>query len=225
MMAMMRLLAIFWLAVLPASAGLLFEKSVIEVKVTPEQKRVVVEFPFTVIGNREVVIGEYDAPCTCLEARISDNGRLKWQPGEKGSVQGVFDVGNLRGGILEKMIVLRMKGEKEPSVKLTIKMDLPILLEIEPKTLIWDQGKDVKPMTFKLKVKHTKPMKILETSGTNENFPFEVKTIKEGWEYEIVVTPKTLKDRGFGMIRIKTDSDLEKHVGHQAFVAIRGSGR
>ncbi len=100
----MRFLAIFWLAVLPASAGLFFEKSVIEVKVTPEQKRVVVEFPFTVIGNREVVIGEYDAPCTCLEARISDNGRLKWQPGEKGSVQGVFDVGNIRGGILENLL-------------------------------------------------------------------------------------------------------------------------
>ena len=44
---------------------------------------------------------------------------------------------------------------------------LTVLLEIEPKTLIWTQGEDVKPMTFKLKVNHSKPMKILETSGTN----------------------------------------------------------
>lgn len=222
---MVRVLAILAVGVLPVSAGIVFEKDVIEVKVKPDQQKVAVVFPFTVDGDEEVEIAEYDAPCTCLEARISDNGRLKWKPGEKGSVQGLFDIGNIRGGMLEKMIVLRMKGEKVPSVKLTIKMDIPVLLEIEPKTLIWNQGEDVKPMRFKLKVNHTKPMKILETSGTNENFPFEVKTIKEGWEYEIVVTPKTLKDRAFGMIRFKTDSELPKHVRHQAFVAIRGNGK
>ena len=219
------MLAVLTVGVLPVSAGIIFEKDVIEVKVKPDQQTVEVVFPFTVEGDKEVEIAEYDAPCTCLEARISDNGRLKWKPGEKGSVQGLFDVGNMRGGVLEKMIVLRMKGEDVPSVKLTIKMDIPILLEIEPKTLAWTQGEDVKPMTFKLKVKHNKPMKILESSGTNDNFPFEVKTIKEGWEYEIVVTPKSLDDRAFGMIRLKTDSDLPKHVRHQAFVVIRAKGK
>ena len=32
----------------------------------------------------------FEAPCTCLEAKISDNGKLVWKPGEKGTVKGLF---------------------------------------------------------------------------------------------------------------------------------------
>ena len=211
------------LGLIPASAQLVFEKSVLEVKAGPEEDEVRVEFPFVVKGDKTVEIAEYDAPCTCLEARISDNGRLKWEPGEKGAVQGIFKTGNFRGK-LDKMIVLRMVGEEEPSVKLTVRMELPTLLEIEPKTLFWNQGEKPKAQSFRLKVNHDEPIHIVGASGTNEQFPFELKTIKDGWEYEIVVTPKNLDERGFGLLRIKTDSKFAKHKSYQAFMAIRRGG-
>ncbi|MDE0826198.1 MAG: hypothetical protein OSA48_05250 [Akkermansiaceae bacterium] len=210
------------LGMIPAVAQLEFSKTVMEVKAGPEQDEIRVEFPF-VVGEKGAEIADYDAPCTCLEARISDNGRLKWKPGEKGAVQGIFKMGNFRGK-LDKMIVMRMKGGEEPLVKLTVKMELPTLLEIEPKTLFWNQGEKPKSLSFKLTVNHDKPIHIVGTSGTNEQFPFEVKTIKDGWEYEIVVTPESLEERGFGLLRIKTDSKFAKHKSYQGFMAIRRAG-
>ena len=217
---MMMILALAGLGLGAASGQMVFEKSLIEMTAEPDQEEITVEFRFTVKGDKEVEIGEYDAPCTCLEARISDNGRLVWQPGESGTVQGVFKTGNFMGSV-DKMIVLRMNGETEPSVKLTVRMHIPVLLEIEPKTLFWNQKDAVKSQSFKLTVNGDEPLQILELSGTNENFVEELKTIKEGREYEIVVTPKSLEERAFGLLRIKTDSKHVKHQRYQAFMAIR----
>lgn len=204
-------------------AQMVFEDTELEITAAPDEKVIKVEFPFTIKGDQTVTISDYDAPCSCLEARISDNGRLKWEPGEKGTVQGIFEMGNIKESV-DKMIVLRLDGESSPSVKLTVHIEVPLVLEIEPKTLFWTQGEVAKPQTFKLKVHGDKALRILEVSGTNEDFPFELKTIKDGWEYEIVVTPRSLEERAFGLVRIKTDSEFERYARYQAFTVIRRGG-
>lgn len=203
---------------------LVFEKPLLELQAGMNQDKVVVEFPFTVAGDEEVEIAEYDAPCSCLTARISDNGRLKWRPGEKGVVQGIFELGNIREPVITKLIVLRMKGETEPSVKLTTRLHIPQQLTVEPKTLFWTQGAAPEPQRFQLTVNGDEPLRIVDLSGTNPNFPFELETIEEGRRYEIVVTPQSLESRGFGVLRIKTDSKYPRHERYQGFMAIRKGG-
>lgn len=201
-------------------AQLVFEKSLKELKVTPDMETASVDFPFTV-GPKGAEILAFDAPCTCLEAKISDNGKLVWKAGEKGVVKGLFSMGNLKGKT-DKMIVLRMKSPTAPLVKLTLRLDIPELLKIEPgPTLFWDQGGKAEAKSFKLTVDHSKPIHIIDTSGTNENFAFELKTIRKGWEYELVVTPKSVVNRAFGLIRIRTDSEFAKHQRYQCFVVVR----
>jgi hypothetical protein len=211
------------LGLVPVAAQMVFDQTLIEVTAGLDQDEVKVEFPFTVKGDKPVEIADYDAPCSCLEARISDNGKLVWKPGEKGSVQGIFKTGNFRG-VLDKMIVMRMKGEDVPSVKLTVRMDIPVLLEVEPQTLIWTQGSAVEPKSFKLKVNGDEPMKIVGIRGTNDDFPYELKTIKEGKEYEITVTPKTLEKRNFGVLQLRTDSKYAKHARYSVYMATQPPG-
>ena len=130
-------------------------------------------------------------------------------------------MGNLKGQT-DKMIALRMKSPTAPLVKLTLRLDIPELLKIEPApTLFWDQGGKVEAKTFKMTVHHSKPINIVETSGTNDNFAYELKTIREGWEYELVVTPKSVVNRAFGLIRIRTDAEFAKHQRYQCFVVVR----
>jgi hypothetical protein len=206
-------------AVLPAQ--LVFEKTLIELHLSPDAEKASADFSFKVAGDREVEIAEYEAPCSCLEAKISDNGKLRWKPGETGTVKGLFSMGNFTGTV-DKMVVLRMKGEVTPSVKLTVRLHIPELLKITPaKSLFWEQGGTVAPQTFKIKVANDEPVKIVDVSGTNEQFGIELKTVKDGWEYEIVVTPKTLDERAFGLIRIRTDSKYVKHQRYQCFTVIR----
>jgi hypothetical protein len=201
-------------------AQLMFENPLQELTVTPDLDTATVDFPFTVGPNGAEIV-EFDAPCTCLEAKISDNGKLVWKPGEKGTVKGVFKTGSLKGKV-DKTIVLRLKSPTAPLVKLTLRLTIPELLEITPgPTLFWDQGGKGEAKSFKLKVNNDEPIHILETSGTNENFAFELKTIKDGREYELVVTPQSTVNRAFGLIRIRTDSKFARHQRYQCFVVVR----
>ena len=222
----MKLIVPLVMAVLAAGvaalpARLAFEKSLIERTVRPDQEVVSVDFAFKVVGDAVVEIAEYDAPCSCLEAKISDNGKLRWNPGESGVVKGVFNLGTFTGTV-NKMIVLRMKGEAKPSVKLTLRLHIPEILKITPaRSIFWDQGGKAETKVFKISVDSEEPVKIVDVSGTNEQFGIELKTLKDGWEYELVVTPKTVDERAFGLIRIRTDSKYKKHQRYQCFAVVR----
>ncbi len=196
-----------------------FEKREIAMKLPPDQDRLSVEFPFTVKGKVPITIREYKAACSCLSAEISENGKLTWNPGEKGIVRGNFKLGTIKGKI-EKKIVLNIAGEAAPLV-LTTKLDIPHLFAIEPPTLFWDLNGEAKPQKFRVKVNHDEAIRITDISGTNEQFDYKLKVVKPGWEYEVSVTPVHVRERAFGLLRVKNDCRFKKHASAQAFMVVR----
>lgn len=196
-----------------------FERSEVIMKLPPDQDRLSVEFPFTVKGKVPVTIKEYKAACSCLSAEISENGKLTWKPGEKGIVRGNFKLGTIKGKI-EKKIVLNIAGEAAPLV-LTTKLEIPHLFAIEPPTLFWDLNGEGELQKFKVKVNHDEAIRITDISGTNEQFKYELKAIKPGWEYEVEVTPLHVRERAFGLLRLRNDCKFKKHASAQAFMVVR----
>lgn len=197
---------------------LVFEKTTIEITAAPDQEKVVADFVFKATGDEAAVIKRYDAPCSCLEAQISDGGRLTWAPDEKGTVRGLFKVGNFRGTIPKQITILMADGKRH---ELTVQMTMPELLKIEPKTLKWAQDGSAEKQCFELSISEDQPLKILEISGTNEEkFPFELETIEEGKRYKLWVTPSDTEVRGFGLLRIATDSKYKKHQSYQAYAVV-----
>ncbi len=204
----------------PACFGqFVFERSEVVMKLPPDQDRLSVEFPFTVKGESPVTIKDYKAACSCLSAEISENGKLTWKPGEKGVVRGNFKLGTIKGKI-EKKIVLSIAGEAAPLV-LTTKLEIPHLFAIAPPTLFWDLEGEAKSQKFKVKVNHDEAIRITDISCTNEQFNYELKVVKPGWEYEVEVTPKHVKARAFGLLRLRNDCKFKKHASAQAFMVVR----
>ena len=201
-----------------ALAGFAFDKREISRSLQPDQDTLSVEFPFTVEGAKSVTIKEYRSACSCLSAEITE-GRLTWKPGEKGVIRGHFKLGTLKGKI-EKKIVLVIEGEAAPLV-LTTKLDIPHLFEMDPPTLFWDLNGEGAPQTFRIKVRHDSPINVLDVACTNEQFKYELKVIKPGWEYEVQVTPVHVKQRAFGLLRVKNDCEFTKHASAQAFMVVR----
>ena len=204
---------------LPLFGQLNFERPEVALKVAPDQDTLSVEFPFTVKGPEPVTITQYESACSCLSAEISENGKLIWKPGEKGVVKGNFKLGTLKGKH-DKDILLMVKGEAQP-IRLRAKLDIPHLFVIAPPTLFWDLGGEIKSQTFKVDVKHNSAIKITDITSTSDQFKYELKTLKEGWNYEVKVTPLDLKERAFGLLRIRNDSKFKKHSSAQAFMVIR----
>ncbi len=218
---------LFWCFLLSAftnlvSAQMVFKKPVVEVTVAPDAKEIIAEFPFKV-DEKGAEIKNYDAPCTCLSARIEPlmpdhSVRLKWAPGETGKVQGKFELGNFKGTV-EKAIVLNMIGQD--AIQLIVRVTIPDLVSMTPVTQRWVQGEALSEKIYHLKVGGDVPINITEIKGTNPNFPYELVTKKEGWEYEIRVTPKSLSTQMLGMIRIKTDSKYKRFKKMQLFAVIQ----
>ncbi|MEJ6634476.1 MAG: hypothetical protein QNL77_02065 [Akkermansiaceae bacterium] len=216
------IIASFFLLTALASAEMVFETKLVEITAKSDVEVVTAEFPFKIEGDVSEII-EYDAPCTCLTARIeplkADRAtKLRWEVGEGGRIFGKFKMGNFKGTI-DKAIVLKLKGE-DP-IQLVVRVTIPVLFEIQPSTLSWDLGEVTAEKVFKIKVNHSKPIKILENSGTSKLFPYEVKKIKEGWEYEIRVKPTSTETPGMGMIRLKTDCEIKRHERHQVFAVVK----
>lgn len=200
------------------AGDLVFQEKVIAVLAKPDQELVVADFSFTAVGEGPAVIKRYDAPCSCLEAQISDGGRLTWSTGESGEVRGLFKVGNFRGTVDKQISIIMSNGNRHD---LTVRMTMPELVKVEPKTLKWEQGAEAEKQAFEITISEEHPLKILEIVATNEEkFPFELETIEEGKRYKLWVTPSETETRGFGLLRIATDSAFKKHQSYQAFAVV-----
>ena len=205
------------------SAEMVFDSKLVELKIGVDEQTATAEFPF-VIKGKDTEIKDYDAPCSCLKAKIfplnnDRSTKKKWKVGETGKVIGKFSLGNFKGSI-DKGIKLNFLNGEESST-LTVRVQIPVLFNIEPPTQQWNVGGGTEPKTYKFTVNHSEPIHILEHSGTSEQFPYELKKIKDGWEYEVIVTPTQDKTAGMGIIRFHTDCKSKRFQRNQIFAVMR----
>ena len=218
----MRLATLMFLAVLGvAQAGLVFPEKLKEVHAPPDAHLVTVDFAFTNQGDKPVTIQKYDAACSCIGAKIK-GGKLTYDPGEKGLIRTTFSLGNF-SGVIDKSLQIWVEGDPKdkPSITLTVRVHIPELVKIEPKTLKWTVGEAPTPKSLTIKMNFEKPIKVLKINGSNENFTQKLETIEEGKEYRVVVTPVSTDTPGIGVLRIETDCPIARHRIRQAFFVVR----
>jgi len=204
-----------------AGKGLTFDKERQAVTVKAEDKMVTVPYTFKNTSKRTITIARWDSACSCLNARIKGS-KMVYKPGEKGKILIDFELGSF-SGTQEKTVMLWSTDDaaEAPSSVLAVAITIPVLFEITPKTLAWEQNGAKEPKTIKLKVRHDKPIRILSNSGSNKAFPYTLKTIRDGWEYELVVTPTDVSSPTLGMIKLTTDSKIKRYQRQQAFVYVK----
>ena len=219
----MRNAIFFWLALAGflQAAGLAFEKDLVEVHAAPDAKSVVADFKFENKTDKPITIAKFDKTCSCISVQVS-GGKLNYAPGEGGVIRAAFDMGNF-SGVVDKTVVLWFDKDPEdkPSRVLTVRVNIPVLVVMSEKTLKWAIGGKPDAQKIDITVAHSKPIKIVSTSCTSENFKIEMKTLEEGKHYELFVTPLDTKDPGLAIIRIETDCEIERHKILQAFAVIR----
>ncbi|MCW1887826.1 DUF1573 domain-containing protein [Luteolibacter flavescens] len=219
----MKVPLICWLAVcLPLSAGTLkFDQTKKEVTVDNDQKTVTVDFEFKNESDSEALIERYDAGCPCATVGVKDS-KMNYKPGETGTVRIVFDLG-LVPGTMDKAVALYMKGDaaNNPSVTLTSHIVVPSLVDVEPKSLMWDIGSKPEPKTVTVTMNHSEPIKVLSITGADTRFKQELKTIEEGKKYEVTITPASTKQVGMGVVHLETDCKYDRHRSQRIFMVVR----
>ncbi len=219
--AMRFAILILLMAAGPARAELVFPELLKEAHAPPDARTVTVDFPFSNKGDKPVVIKKYDAACSCIGAQIK-GGKLTYAPGEKGLIRTTFGLGNF-SGVIDKSLQLWVDGDAKdkPSFTLTVRVHIPELVKIEPKTLKWSVGEAPTPKSITIKMDFEKPIKILAVSGSNENFTQKLETVRDGEEYRLTVTPADTSTPGIGVLRTETDCPIARHRIRQAFLIVR----
>ncbi len=209
------------LAAFAQAAGLEFTEMLKEVNPAVDVSSVTTEFNFTNKGQKPVTITKADPSCDCLKVQIS-GGKLKYAPGESGVIRITFDLGNSSGTVDKTMpIFLDADPEDKPSVVLTVRAHIPVLVGVEPKTVRWELGGDkLDPQTIRIRMAGDKPIRVTGIKPTSDVFSYELKMLEEGKKYDVIVTPLSLKVPGISIIRIETDCEVSKHRIQQAFATI-----
>lgn len=203
------------------AAGLEFTDLLKEVHANADVATVTADFNFTNKGDKPVTIAKTDPGCSCLKVEIS-GGKLKYGPGESGVVRATFDMGNFSGTV-DKMVALWIDDDPadRPSMKLTVRVHIPVLVAVEPKTVKWEIGGKPGPQTIQIRMAEGKPIRVTGVKSSSDAFACEVKTLEEGKKYDLVVTPLAMNVPGMAVIRIETDCALSKHKVQQAFAVVR----
>lgn len=209
------------IATLAQSAPLKFAEILREIHAPADAKTVTTDFTFTNRSDKPVTISRYESACSCMKVEISE-AKLRYAPGESGIIRAEFDMGNFSGEI-DKTIAIWLDGDAKdkPSITLTARVHIPVIINIEPKTMKWPLNGKANPQTIAITMKDTKPIRITKVSSSSQNFRHELKTITDGKSYELIVTPIDLSSPTLSIFRIETDCTLSKHKTQQAFAVIR----
>ena len=190
-----------------AHAGLVLDQSPLELSPKPEDEVVESDFTFTNKGDRAVRITGLESSCSCLEASLD---KAVYQPGEKGKGRAKFKVSSFTGKH-EKVLHIYTDDPNAPDVVLTAVIDIPVIVEVEPKLLTWILGEKPEPKDFTVKMVGKDPIKVTDVKSSRQSVAVAFKEVKAGREYRITVTPSSTNEIIVGAAMITTDSAIPKY--------------
>ena len=203
------------------AAGLEFAELRKEIHAAADASLVTADFKFTNKSDKPVTIAKCDPNCSCMKVQISA-GKLKYAPGESGMIRATFEIGNLMGK-QEKTIGLWLENDppNTPSIRLDLRIDIPILVLLEPKSVLWSIDAKLEPKTIHIVMPEGKPIRVTKVTGSLNSFRYELKMVEEGRKYDLIVSPLETKVASMSVIRIETDCEIPKHRVQQAFAQVR----
>ena len=193
--------------------GLVFDQDPLLINPKPEDEEIEQTFTFKNTGDKPIRVTGLESSCSCLEASLD---KALYEPGEKGTGKAKFKISSFVGQH-EKFLHIYTDDPKEPDVVMRSVIDVPALVEIQPKLLQWVLGEKPEAKEFIVKIDGPEPMKITAVSSTRESFTAEAKEVKPGREYRIIVKPKATDAIIIGALKIETDSKIPKYQRQMAF--------
>lgn len=158
-------------------------------------------FHFTNTGTKAVTIENVRSGCSCT---VAAPDKTVYQPGEEGTISAKLTV-RPGTGLVQKPIFVTTDDPEAAAVQLTLACKVRAFLNVEDTWLAWRLGEPMTPRTVRATVDHDQPIHITEVRVSGSGFRHELKTIRNGWEYELTVTPADATARRQARFLLVTD--------------------
>lgn len=182
-----------------AAAGLEWKQKEVTLQVHPTQISAEAAFRFSNTGNAPVSIADISINCGCLSTKPT---RPSYAPGEEGTLTVMV---NLQGRTGPFRKVVKVKGSDGEEHVLAVVAEIPRAYSIAPIMMKWVKGNAAETKTARLTNPNREPIRIHSVTSSHKSLPAELKTIREGFEYEVIVTrlPEAINARS--VVRIQTE--------------------
>lgn len=182
-----------------ATAGVEWKQKKIKLQVHPTQLKAEAVFPFSNTGSEPLSLSQINVNCGCMSAK---RVKKSYAPGEEGSLTIMVNLRN-RTGKLRKMVHVKTSDGNEHI--LTVEAEIPKAYEVKSPLIRWARGDTSERKTVRLHNPNAMPIKLSSITSSHKALPAELKTIREGFEYEVVVTRKSETKNLRSVIRISME--------------------
>lgn len=203
------------------AGGLQFSETTRELSPAVTETSITAIFPFTNVLDKAVKIVRMESECSCMTIETKDK-KMQLSPGESSELRGTFLLGSYTGTV-EKTIRVWLEDDPgdKPSALLKVKVHIPELVSIEPKTTRWDLKSATDPKLIQIKFPAEAPAKITGITSSDEKFTSKLKTIENGRVYEIEISCASTANKALSVLKIDTDSSLPQQKSFQVFAVVK----
>ena len=182
-----------------AGARIEWKQTEVTLHVHPTQISADAVFEFTNAGDEPVSFSDIKITCGCLVAKPL---KPSYAPGETGRLIIMLNLKSRYGKQRKKVFAHTLDGQK---TELMVSADIPRAFTLETPLINWHKGDGSTEKRVVLRNPNAIPIKLLSVTSSNKLLPAEIKTIREGFEYEVVVLRKPGAVNTRAVIRIRTE--------------------
>ena len=169
-----------------AYGELKFEKTELDLHPTPADATTVAHFKYENTGTKPIHISNVQTSCGCTVATLKSNDVA---PGDKGEITATLNIGN-RTGMQTKAITVNTDDPAHPQTILTLKADIPTLLEVQPLFIFWKQDEELKPKVITVKAPKDSPVTKVTVTSSDPEISATVEKGDAPKEWKLSVVPK-----------------------------------
>ena len=168
-------------------------------QVHPTQVAAEADFVFANTGDGPVSFTDVAISCGCMNAKPL---KPAYAPGEEGRLTIMIDLRN-RDGELRKSVRIRTSEGNEST--LSVLVDIPRAYAIDKPLLRWSKGEGATEKKARLTNPNAMPIRLHSITSSHSALPAELRTIREGFEYEVVIRRASDEADLRSVIRIATE--------------------
>jgi hypothetical protein len=182
-----------------AGARIEWKQTEVTLPVHPTQISAEAVFEFTNAGDQPVSFSNIEITCGCLVAKPL---KSSYAPGEKGQLIIMLNMRNRYGKQHKIVFAHTLDGQRS---ELMVSADIPRAFTLKSPLVNWRKGDDSPEKRVTLRNPNAIPIKLLSVTSSSEFLPAELKTIREGFEYEVVVLRNPAAVNARAVIRVRTE--------------------
>jgi hypothetical protein len=181
------------------------------------EKTVAAKYRFTNTGSSPVSILDVRPSCGCTTATLA---KKSYAPGESGEIDAKFDFAGHVGHQEKWIYVTTNVAGSEPTV-LSLLVDIPPDVTIQPEFVMWRIGDPPSPKTMRVSIPEGFPAKLLSAQADNPAMQVHLQAVGAGNEWEVKVTPTNTSEPIKAIVLIKSDYPAGHPVSYSAYARVQ----